>query len=114
MITYETQLDRDLDWAFREGSMHFEEGNAVHKSLHRIAKKLDEYGIPYALAGAMAMFFQGYRRFTDDVVILVTSEGLQKAHEQLEGLGYLPPFAGSKHLRDTATGVCIEFLITGD
>ncbi|HMO25596.1 MAG TPA: hypothetical protein PKB10_04950 [Tepidisphaeraceae bacterium] len=31
----------------------------------------------------------------------------------MDGLGYLPPFAGSKHLRDTETGVRIEFLVTG-
>jgi hypothetical protein len=34
-------------------------------------------------------------------------------HAALEGLGYLPPFAGSKHLRDTTTGVRIEFLVAG-
>ena len=71
MITYEQRLNRDLDWALREGSMHFEKGNAVHKTLQRIARKLDELGIPYALAGAMALFYHGFRRFTEDVDILV-------------------------------------------
>jgi hypothetical protein len=32
----------------------------------------------------------------------------------LEGLGYVPPFRGSKNLRDAASGVRIEFLVTGD
>jgi hypothetical protein len=32
----------------------------------------------------------------------------------LDGLGYVPPFAGSKHLRDRETGVRVEFLTTGD
>src|SRR5438445_12834655 len=114
MITYEERLDRDLDWALREGSMHFEEKNAVHKALHRITRKLDELGVPYALVGAMAMFFHGYRRFTDDIDILLTREGLKLVHDKLEGLGYLPPFAGSRHLRDTELGVKIEFLVAGD
>jgi len=114
MITYEQLLDRNLDWALREGSMHFEKESAVHKTLRKITKELDELGIPYALVGAMAMFFHGYRRFTDDVDILVTPTGLRELHEKLEGRGYLPPFAGSKHLRDTDTGVRIEFLTTGD
>jgi hypothetical protein len=61
----------------------------------------------------MAMFFHGYRRFTDDVDILVTAEGLQRIHGALEGLGYLPPFEGSKNLRDAETGVRIEFLVSG-
>jgi hypothetical protein len=32
----------------------------------------------------------------------------------VEGRGYLPPFAGSKNLRDTESGVRIEFLVAGD
>jgi len=44
----------------------------------------------------------------------VTREGLTAIHEQLEGRGYVPPFAGSKNLRDTDSGVRIEFLVTGD
>ena len=30
MITYEQLLDSDLEWALKEGSMHFEEKNSVH------------------------------------------------------------------------------------
>jgi hypothetical protein len=114
MIAYEQQLNRDRRWAFREGSMHFEKESAVHKSLHRITKRLTELRIPYAIAGAMAMFFHGYRRFTDDVDILVTREGLDEIHRRLEGLGYVLPFQGSKQLRDAETGVKIEFITTGD
>src|SRR5258708_36467939 len=62
----------------------------------------------------MAMFYHGYERFTSDVDILVRPDGLQKIHQQLEGLGYLAPFEGSKQLRDTDSGVRIEFLTTGD
>jgi hypothetical protein len=113
MVVYEELLDRDLDWALREGSMHFEKGSAVHKALRRIAGRLEQLGIPYAIAGGMAMFFHGYRRFTEDVDILVTAEGLQRIHEELEGRGYLPPFARSKNLRDTELGVRIEFLVAG-
>src|SRR5262249_32770505 len=80
----------------------------------RIVRRLDELNVPYAVVGAMAMFFHGYQRFTTDVDILVTREGLEEIHRRLEGLGYLPPFEGSKHLRDTESGVRIEFLTTGD
>src|SRR5437879_5044883 len=114
METYEQQLDRDRRWALLEGSMHFEKESAVHKTLQRIAHKLDELGIPYTIAGGMALFFHGFRRFTEDVDILVTRDGLAAIHEQLEGRGYLPPFAGSKNLRDADTGVRIEFLVAGE
>ena len=113
MVVYEEMLDRHLDWALREGSMHFEQDSAVHKTLRRIVERLDQLGIPYAIAGGMAMFFHGYRRFTEDVHILVTAEGLRRIHEELEGRGYLPPFSRSKNLRDTELGVRIEFLVSG-
>lgn len=113
-IPYEQRLNADRMWALNEGGMHFEKQSAVQRTLQRIARKLDELRIPYAVAGGMALFFHGYRRFTEDVDILVTHEGMKRAHEALEGLGYLPPFAGSKNLRDTESGVKIEFLITGD
>ncbi|HYO25808.1 MAG TPA: hypothetical protein VEQ85_12775 [Lacipirellulaceae bacterium] len=113
MLTYEEQLDRNLEWALREGSMHFEGESAVHKTLHRICQRLDELGIDYAIVGGMAMYMHGFRRFTEDVDILVTREGLQRIHEEIEGRGFIRPFEKSKNLRDAETRVRVEFLITG-
>src|SRR5437868_1682716 len=112
MPTYEERLSNDSRWALSEGSRHFEKQSAVQQSLVKIANRLQELEIPYAVAGAMAMFYHGYRRFTEDVDILVTRDGLKKLHEKLEGLGYVPPFTGSKNLRDAESGVIIEFIIT--
>jgi hypothetical protein len=114
MIAYETQLNQDFRWALQEGSMHFEEASAVHRTLRRVAKRLDELGVPYAVAGGMALFLHGFRRFTEDVDVLVTKDGLRLIHERLEGLGYVAPFQGSKNLRDADTGVRIEFLVAGE
>jgi len=113
MNTYETQLNADLHWALQEGSMHFEGNSAVHKTLRRIAARLEELDIDYVIVGGMALFFHGYRRFTEDVDVLVTAEGLAKIHEELEGHGYIKPFEKSKNLRDAETGVKIDFLVTG-
>jgi hypothetical protein len=114
MQTYEQRLDHDFDWALLEGSMHFEEKSAVHQAMRKIARRLEELGIPYAVAGGMALFAHGVRRFTEDVAILVTREALAEIHRNLDGLGYLPPFSGSKNLRDTEYGVRIEFLVNRD
>jgi hypothetical protein len=65
----------------------------------------------YAIAGGMAMFLHGYRRFTEDVDMIVANDDLLTIHEALEGRGYLPVFAGSKNLRDTEHGVRIEFCL---
>ncbi len=93
--------------------MHFDEKSAVFTSLHKITSRLTELGIPYAVVGGMALFSHGVRRFTEDVDLLLTASGLEEVHRQLEGLGYTPPFKGSKQLRDAETGVRIEFLVTG-
>jgi hypothetical protein len=111
---YEELLNRDPRWAMSEGSRHFEENSAVFKALHNITSRLKSLQIPYAVVGGMALFRHGVRRFTEDVDILVTKNDLKVIHEKLEGLGYLPPFKNSKHLRDTECGVKIEFLIAGD
>ncbi len=87
--------------------------DAVYKSLRAIAARLDQLRVPYAIVGGMALVAHGYRRTTEDVDVLVTPEGLETIHESLIGLGYRPAYEKSKHLRDTRTGVRIEFVISG-
>ncbi|HVU88323.1 MAG TPA: hypothetical protein VHD36_13465 [Pirellulales bacterium] len=97
-----------------EGSLFFSGEGAVQGALQRIGRRLNELGIPYAVAGGMALFQHGYRRFTEDVDILVTREGLKAIHTALDGRGYVRPFEKSKNLRDAESGVKIEFLLAGD
>jgi hypothetical protein len=113
VVSYEERLNRDPRWALSEGSLHFEGQSKVQKALKCIAQRLNELDIPYAVAGGMALFQHGYRRFTEDVDILVTREALEKIHESLDGMGYVRPFSRSKNLRETDGGVNIEFLIAG-
>jgi hypothetical protein len=110
---YEEQLSRDLEWALVEGSRHFDERSNVSHTLRRIAQRLTELQVPYAVAGGMALFAHGLRRFTEDVDIVVDANGLAIIHQELDGLGYVRLFSQSKNLRDTQTGVRIEFLVTG-
>lgn len=110
---YERCLDRDWGFAMDEGDRFFQQDSAVFKTMRALARRLDELAIPYAIIGGMALYAHGFRRFTEDVDVLVTPTGLKSIHEHLEGRGYLPPFQGSKQLRDTEHGVRIEFLLTG-
>jgi hypothetical protein len=87
MKAYEELLSRDWERAFHEASLHFEDRSAVHQTLRKIVRRLDKLGIPNAVAEDMALFLHGFRRFTEDVDILVTAEGLQEIHRRLEGLG---------------------------
>jgi hypothetical protein len=93
--------------------MHFEGDSAVHKSMRRIAERLDDLGIPYAIVDGMAMYLHGFRRFTEDVDILVSPESLKRIHDEIKGRGFIRPFEKSKSLRDADTKVRIEFLVTG-
>lgn len=113
MLIYEQLLDSDLHLALREGDMFFQGGGSVQKTLQRLAQRLDEIGVDYAVAGGMALFLHGFRRYTEDVDVLVTADGLAKLHQELDGLGYVRPFEASKNLRDTETGVRIDFLVSG-
>ena len=61
----------------------------------------------------MALVAHGYDRTTAVVDVLVSKEGLDAIHSSLDGLGYVPPFPGSRSLRDTNTGVRIEFVVSG-
>jgi hypothetical protein len=113
-ITYEQRLSSDPRWALKEGSRHFERNSGVYRTLERITRRLDELGIAYALAGGTSLFLHGYRRFTEDVDILVDAQGLVELQRQLTGKGFVPPFPGSKNLRDAESGVRVEFLVAGE
>ncbi|MEK7326108.1 MAG: hypothetical protein AAB217_12705, partial [Chloroflexota bacterium] len=67
------------------------------------------------LIGGLALTAHGYRRFTEDVDILMTPETLRLFKEKFVGLGYLPAFAtASKSFRNTRTGVKVEVMTTGE
>ena len=90
-------------------------GNSrIDHALEAVVRGLDEAGIPYCLVGAMALNRHGYRRFTEGIDLLVTREGHAAFKALVLGRGYLEKFPGSKTLRDTANGVTIDFLITGE
>lgn len=110
---FEYKMQRGGESAIREAGRFFARDDAVHRSLRKITTKLEEMDIPYAVAGAMALVAHGYDRTTVIVDVLVPADTLSRVHAGLDGFGYLPPFVGSKSLRDTETGVRIDFLVAG-
>lgn len=113
IVPYEQRLDADLEWALSEGGRFFEGKSSVHLSLRKITQRLDELGIPYAVAGGMALYYHGFRRFTEVIAILLTKESQKEIRKRLPGLGFVVAFERSRNFRDTETGVKIEFLTTG-
>jgi len=94
------------------GRFFMREGD-VYKALQKLARTLDDLGIPYAIVGAMALNEFGYQRTTVDVDVLLTAEGLAAFKAQLLGRGYVEQFGGSRGLRDTEHGVGIDVVLAG-
>ena len=113
MTTY--PLPSDQLWhSLKEGSEFFQHEGDIYETLRRLVDELDENGLDYALIGVLALVAHGYRRFTEDIDILMTPEALQVFRERLIGRGYLPAFSSAtKAYRDTCSGVRIKIVTTG-
>ncbi len=99
----------------REGDALFRQQGAAYDTLRRLVRRFAAEDIPYALIGGMALISHGYRRYTEDVDILLTAEGLSFFRQKCVGRGYVPAFSGArKTFRDTANNVRIEIVVTGE
>lgn len=87
----------------------------VYGSMRRLAKRLDEENIPYAVIGGMAVTEHGHPRLTLDVDVLLTPAGLDQFRAQLVGRGYVAAFPGAtKIFIDAASRVKIEIITAGE
>ena len=83
--------------------------------MERLSSRLRAEGIDHVIVEGMALVLHGYVRVTGDVDLVTTPDGLNAIHQRLVGRGYQPAFEGSrKKLRNTETGVDIEFITTGE
>jgi hypothetical protein len=108
-------MSRTFADTLREGSDFFMKRGSIYDTLTKVTRRLREEKIEYAVVGAMALSAHGFRRFTEDVDLLTTPEGLDAIHRRLVGRGYVPAFPGArKKLRDTETGVTVDFISSGE
>ncbi len=92
--------------------MHFQD---IASTLEFLRTTLGREGIPFGLIGALALRHHGYERFTEDIDILTTPEGLDRIHEAIVGRGILPRGPGlRKKLRQTQFKVNIDVVISGE
>ena len=100
---------------YEEARRYFMGEGTLNKTLARLSNDLEERGIDYMVIGAVALLAHGYPRFTEDIDLVMTAQGLQKFHEELVGLGYVPAFPGArKRLCSTTDNVSIEVMTTGE
>ncbi|MFM9904418.1 MAG: nucleotidyl transferase AbiEii/AbiGii toxin family protein [Pyrinomonadaceae bacterium] len=87
----------------------------INETLRHLTESLDKNEIDYAVIGAVALNNHGYRRFTEDIDLLLTKEGLEKFNKTLVGLGYRPAFPGAtRKFRTANENVPIEIITSGE
>jgi hypothetical protein len=100
---------------YAEGSRYFMGEGKLHGALGELCSDLDRRGIDYMIIGAVALLAHGYPRFTEDIDLVLTAEGLETFHRELVGLGYAPAFQGArKRLRATKSNVPVEIIVAGE
>lgn len=101
--------------AYAEGLRFFSGTGMLNDTLKRLAADLDRNDIAYAVIGAIALNQHGYQRFTHDIDVLLTSDGLETFRDKLVGLGYRPAFEGAtRRYRTTAENVPVEVIVAGE
>jgi len=101
--------------AYEEGLNFFEGKGMLNETLGKLVEDLEKHDIDYAVIGAVALNQHGYQRFTSDIDLLLTKEGLETFRQTLVGLGYRPAFEGArKKFRSTERNVPIEIITSGE
>jgi hypothetical protein len=101
--------------AYAEGLRFFRGEGMLNDALKRIVADLERNGIDYAVIGAVALNQHGYRRFTEDIDLLLTKAGLERFRERLVGLGYRPAFEdATKKFRTTEDNIPVEVITSGE
>jgi hypothetical protein len=110
-----TNESRSVHEVYAEGLRYFMGQGKLNSTLAQVSADLKQHGIDYMVIGAVALMAYGYPRFTEDIDLVLTPEGLQAFHQNLIGLGYAPAFQGArKRLRSTRDGVSIEVIVSGE
>ena len=102
------------DATFNEGILFFRGKGMLNQALRKIAADLERKGIDYVAVGAIALNRYGYRRFTEDIDLLLTEEGLERFRTELVGLGYRPAFEGARKKFRTTDNVPVEIITSGE
>lgn len=111
---FNTQPGSVLD-SYAEGQRYFMGEGKLNNALAHLVADLKEHDIDYLVIGAVALMAHGYPRFTEDIGVVLTLEGLDKFHRELVGLGYSPASEGvKKRLRATRDGTPIEVVASGE
>ena len=106
---------RSLLEAYAEAGRYFRGEGVLNAALEQLAADLKNHGIDYAVIGAVALFAHGYERFTENINLLLTVDGLEKFRKELLGRGAwgmcgYDQTDSCKRVRSYPYGVTIEIM----
>lgn len=93
--------------------MFFQGTDRVHQTMRRVAEKLEQANIPYAIVGGMAVNAHRHERTTKDVDFLLTSDGLDAFIQQYVHKDFDPVPGRPRRFVDRDNGVTFDVLVTG-
>jgi hypothetical protein len=97
----------------QEVSLFFDGSDRVHQTMRRVAARLREAGIHYAIVGGMAVNAHRHERTTRDVDFLLSAQGLSVLRA-LVSAGEFDSVAGRpRRFIDRLTGVYFDILVAG-
>ena len=102
------------DATYDEGRKFFRGKGMLNKALLKIAADLDRERIAYVAIGAIALNRHGFRRFTEDIDLLLTRDGLERFHGVLVGRGYRPAFQSARKKFRTSDKIPLDIVTTGE
>jgi hypothetical protein len=114
-----TNIPRALTWPWniadrlKEIGMFFNGTDPVHMTMRRVAERLEQAGISYAIVGGMAVNAHGHQRTTGDVDFLVTAEGFNSFLKLVGSADFDRVPGRARRFLDRATAVTFDLLITG-
>lgn len=93
--------------------MFFDATDRIHQTMRRVAGKLEDAGIHYALVGGMAVNAHRHPRTTRDVDFLITPQGMASFLRTYVPAEFEPCAGQPRRFLDRITGVTFDFLVTG-
>jgi len=105
---------------YEEASKYFARAGALDFTLEQLASDLTRKNIDYVVVGGVALRAHGYNRFTNNINLVVTAEGLQNFVTPMPELvprtlsGYDPIIGSNRRVRSVPHGILIEVMITGE
>jgi hypothetical protein len=70
-----------------EAQRYFAGEGTLNYALQQLVGDLQKHRIEYAIMGGVALFAHGYERYTENINLLMTVEGLNRFRKELLGLG---------------------------